>query len=79
MDRIWGGKSANLSRTGLSFSLILSNWEDKSSSLFNITLIIVDTWPENLLFSISDPRVVDKRASLKQNAKALFTSRIGTS
>ena len=79
MDLLWGGKSASLSRTGISFSLILSNWDDKSTSLFEITLIKVDTWPQNLLVSITDPRVVDKRASLKQNAKAIFPDRIGSS
>ena len=40
---------------------------------------MVDIGPQNLLISISPPIEVDKRASLKQNAKALFTERIGSS
>ena len=79
MDRIWGGKSANLSRTGISFSLIVSNWDNKTPSLFDIALKLVDTWPQTLLVSISDPGVVDKWAPSKQNAKTLFTNRIGSS
>ena len=40
---------------------------------------MVDTCPQNLLISISPRIEVVKRASLKQNAKALFTKRMGSS
>ena len=76
---IWGGNSANLSRIGTSFSLKLSIWDNKLPSLFDMTFIIGDFWPRNLLGSISVPIVAFKRASLKQNAEALFTKRIGSS
>ena len=44
--------------------------------MFVKALIIVDTCPTYLLCSISVPPVVLERASLKQNAKALFTKLI---
>ena len=40
---------------------------------------MVDTCPQNLLMSISPPIEVVKRASWKQNAKALIIKRIGSS
>ena len=40
---------------------------------------MVDTCPQNLLISISPPIEVVKRASLKQNAKPIFTNIIGSS
>ena len=79
VDLIWGGKSVILERIGISFSLILSNWDYKSPSLFDISFKIVDTWPQNILRLISLPIVVINLASLKQNAKPFFTKRIGSS
>ena len=79
MDLIWGSKSASYSRIWISFLLIISNRDNKSPSFFDIIFIIVDTWPQVLLGSLSLPIVVHKRASLKQNAKPLIIKRIGSS
>ena len=56
VDRVWVGRVIFFSRTGKSFSLILSNWDNKSPSFIDITSLKVDIYEsatEFVMFNIT--------------------------